>query len=135
VISGLSFNSGPSHLARAAAESLALQVHDVFAIIEPNCETNIGRLFVDGGPSANSFLMSLVAGYLDHPIIMCERSELSALGAAYLAGLAVGFWPDLDAIAGLHGRQTSLQPDMDAQTRAATLRDWKQAIDQSKLGT
>lgn len=135
VISGLSFNSGRSHVARAAAESLALQVHDVFAIIESNSNTGIGRLFVDGGPSANPFLMSLVAGYLDHPVKVCERSETSALGAAYLAGLAAGYWPDLDAIAGLESRQTSLPPNMNAKARETALRDWKLAISRSTLGT
>lgn len=135
VITGLSFKSGRPHIARAAAECIALQVYDIFAIIDLNSEAGIGRLFVDGGPSSNSFLMSLVANYLDHPVIVCERSELSALGAAYLAGITVGYWPDLDAIAGLDGGEKLVPPNMDAQARESALRDWKLAVNQSTLGT
>ena len=73
-------SSGPAEVARASAESMALQVHDVFEIIEANAGYGIGRLFVDGGPSRNPFLMSMVAGYLDHPVITCPSTEASARG-------------------------------------------------------
>lgn len=133
LISGLSFNSGKPHIARAAAESIALQVYDVFSIMSKNSKTPVGRLFVDGGPSANQFLMSLVAGYLHHPVTLGTRSELSALGAAYLAGLKVGFWSDLEAVQNIRGPQTCISPNMDQQTRENTLKDWNYSIRQSTL--
>ncbi len=135
LISGLSFGAGQPHIARAACESIALQVHDVFEIIEPSFETGIGRLYVDGGPSGNSFLMSMVADYLDHPVITRQATEASALGAAYLAGLAVGFWPDLDALLALKDETVCIEPSMDEETRSRRLLAWKEALARSTLGT
>ncbi|MEP3277692.1 MAG: FGGY-family carbohydrate kinase, partial [Stappiaceae bacterium] len=135
LISGLSFGSGPAHVARAATESIALQVRDVFEILEPNFDNGIGRLHVDGGPSGNSFLMSMVADYLDHPIITEEATEASALGAAYLAGLTVGFWPNLEALFALKGKSVSIEPSMEHETRNSRLLAWKEALNRSTLGT
>jgi len=69
LICGLSFAAGPAQVARAAAESMAFQVYDVFRIVADNTGSGIGQLFIDGGPSRNPFLMNRVAGYLDHPLI------------------------------------------------------------------
>lgn len=135
LISGLSFGSGPAHVARAAAESIALQVHDVFEIIEPKFKSGIGKLYVDGGPSSNPFLMSMVADYLNHPVITRDATEASALGAAYLAGLTVGFWPSLESLADLKGKSSSIEPSMERETRNSRLLAWKQALDRSTLGT
>ena len=135
LICGLSFGAGPAHVARAAAESIAFQVHDVFEIIEPNFTTGIGRLYVDGGPSSNPFLMSMVADYLDHPIITREATEASALGAACLAGLTVGFWPDLEALLALKGKSVGIEPSMERETRHSGLMAWKDALQRSTLGT
>lgn len=133
LVSGLSFNSKPAHVARAAAESMALQVHDVFEIVRNDGGAEIGRLFVDGGPSSNAFLMGLVSGYLRRPVIMCESTEASALGAAYLAGLSTGVWDDLETIAGLSGKHTPLSSEMDPDRRERALADWKGAIVRSTL--
>jgi glycerol kinase len=135
LICGLSFASGPAHVARAAAESIAFQVYDIFEIVEPNSGQGIGRLFVDGGPSRNPFLMSLVAGYLDHPVITCESTEASAKGAAYLAGLATGFWSGLDDVSRLDQHGAVLEPDMNGDVRAASLGQWREAIKRSTLST
>ena len=135
LLCGLSFSSGPAEVARASAESMALQVHDVFEIIEANAGYGIGRLFVDGGPSRNPFLMSMVAGYLDHPVITCPSTEASARGAAYLAGLATGVWPDLATVATLEEHGDTLSPAMNSDTRRHTLDAWRSAIARAKLGT
>lgn len=127
LIAGLSFGSGPAQIARAAAESMAFQVQEVFAIMAA-ASGGIGRLSVDGGPSRNRFLMQLVADYLDHPVTPCRNAEASALGAAYLAGLATGFWPDLDALAALPAREAEITPSMDPDARAAGLENWRKAI-------
>jgi len=133
VISGLSFPSGPAHIARAAAESMAFQVQDVFAIIEPNSPDGIGQLFVDGGPSRDPFLMGLVADYLDHPVSTCETTESSAMGAAFLAGLAVGLWPEVASLDALRAKRGHLAPSLPAQTRAQHLVQWAGAVTRATL--
>lgn len=127
LISGLSFGSGPAHIARAAADSIAFQVQDVFAIMSKAAQ-GIGRLFVDGGPSRNRFLMQGVADALDHPVTPCKNSEASAIGAAHLAGLATGFWPNLEAVARLANHDTPLAPQIPPLARDAALSVWRKAI-------
>ncbi|MGI9485346.1 MAG: FGGY family carbohydrate kinase [Geminicoccaceae bacterium] len=133
LVAGLSFGSKPAHLARAAAESMALQVHDVFDIVQRAAGTEVGRLFVDGGPSSNRFLMGLVSGYLDHPVIMCETTEASALGAAYLAGLSTGVWDGLETVSGLASEHTPLLLEMAPSVREETLTNWRSGIARSTL--
>jgi glycerol kinase len=112
---------------------MALQVHDVFDIVQQAADAEIGRLFVDGGPSSNQFLMGMVSSYLDHPVIMCETTEASALGAAYLAGLSTGVWDNLAVISDLAGERTTLSSEMDPAVRQEALQDWRNAIARSTL--
>ena len=135
LVSGLSFSSGRAHVARAAAESIALQVNDVFEIIRANAGREIGRLFVDGGPSRNPFLMRMVADYIDHSVITSESADASARGAAYLAGLAIGFWPDLATVADLEPHGEAMLPSMDRDLRAKAVSTWTRAIERSTLGS
>lgn len=132
LISGLSFGSKPAHLCRAAAESMALQVEDVFSIMSQG-DLRMGNLYVDGGPSRNRFLMQLVADYIDHPVTPCRNPEASALGAAHLAGLAVRFWPDMDALAGLSSHEAEIVPDAPPGAREAGLDAWRKAVARTKL--
>lgn len=127
LISGLSFGSGRAQVARAAAESMALQVADVFTIMA-SAAGGIGRLSVDGGPSRNRFLMQMVADYLDHPVTPCRNSEASALGAGHLAGLAVGYWDDLDALSALVQHDDPIPPGMPAARRHRDLARWQGAV-------
>ncbi|AUH33016.1 FGGY family carbohydrate kinase [Paracoccus tegillarcae] len=127
LVCGLSFGSGPAQIARASADSMALQVQAVFAIMA-EAAGGIGRLSVDGGPSRNRFLMQLVADYLNHPVTPCRNAEASALGAAYLAGLKTGFWADLDALTALISRDAHITPQMQPETRIAALESWRMAI-------
>ncbi|NDR57850.1 FGGY family carbohydrate kinase [Aliiruegeria sabulilitoris] len=133
LICGLSFNAGKAHLARAAAESIALQVADVFEIVTQNSGQGIARLFVDGGPSRNPFLMGMVADFIDHPVIVGESTEASAQGAAYLAGLAIGLWPDLETLSALeeHGRE--IAPTISATDRERARSAWRMAITRTTL--
>lgn len=135
LISGLSFGAGPAHIAHAAAESMALQVCEVFDIIAAHSTSGIGDLFVDGGPSRNTYLMQMVADYLDHPVTLCKSAEASALGAAFLAGLAVGFWPDVQTVARLEGRITTVRPALDEARLRVIRADWQTAIARATLGT
>lgn len=127
LVTGLSFGSGRAHVARAAAESMAMQVEDVFAIMAA-AAGGIGRLSVDGGPSRNRFLMQMVADYLDHPVVPCRNSEASALGAGHLAGLAVGFWDGLDDLSALVQHDDAIAPAMPADRRQRDLERWKDAV-------
>jgi len=133
LISGLGFGSKPAHVARAAAESIALQVHDVFAIVKEAGDGRVGRLFVDGGPSRNPFLMGLVSGLLEQPLITCESTEASALGAAYLAGLSTGVWSGVEAILDQAGERRPLSARMDPQMRAEMLAEWEMALRRAML--
>ncbi|MQQ10671.1 glycerol kinase [Epibacterium sp. SM1979] len=127
LITGLSFGSEPAHIARAAAESIALQVHDVFAIMA-DAAKGIGQLSVDGGPSQNAFLMQMVADCLDHSVTPCRNAEVSALGAAHLAGLATGFWQDLDEVRRLAHHGSAIFPALEASARKDRLDIWRKAI-------
>jgi glycerol kinase len=126
---GITFNTSRAQMARAVTDSMALQAHDVFAVMTQQSPAPIGRLYADGGPSKNAFLMQCVADILGHPLIQCDTPEASALGAAYLAGLALGIWPDLDAIAGLprSGKRLDPQPG----DTAARLAMWSDAVSRS----
>lgn len=132
LISGLSFAAGREHVALAAVQSMAFQVCDVLAIME-DTSSNIGHLYVDGGPSGNPFLMQIVADLTKRPVLPGTDTELSALGAAYLAGLATGFWPDIDAISKLPRHKAEIPPRMPPGDRDALIAMWRNAIARSTL--
>lgn len=132
LVCGLSFGTKPAHIARAAAESIAFQVLDVFAIMT-QAAGGIGRLFVDGGPSRNPYLMQMVADALDHPVTPCRNSEASAIGAAHLAGLATGLWPDLESISKLANHADTLAPQQETQARERDLDTWRKAVARTLL--
>lgn len=129
LFSQIGFGTTRAQMARAVTDSLALQVHDVFEAMRAQAPGGFGALHVDGGPSQNTFLMQCVADLLDHAVIQREAPEASALGAAHLAGLSLGFWPDLAALAALPrgGRLLSPRPG----DRAARLAVWRDAIARS----
>ncbi|ESW59307.1 MAG: glycerol kinase, partial [Rhodobacter sp. CACIA14H1] len=128
---GITFNTTRAQMARSVTDSIAFQVHDVVAAMSAQSPAPLGNLFADGGPSRNDFLMQCVADVLGHPLIQCDAPEASALGAAYLAGLSLGVWPDLDAIAGLpRGRNTLAPGPSDREVRLAI---WRDAIKRSTL--
>ncbi len=128
---GITFNTTRAQMARAVTDSMALQVHDVFAAMTAQSPAPLGRLFADGGPSRNRFLMQTVADVLGHPLIQCDTPEASALGAAYLAGLELKVWPDLAAIAALPRPGETLAPlPSDADERIAV---WREAIYRSTV--
>jgi glycerol kinase len=133
LFSGITFNTTRAQMARAVTDSMAFQVHDVFKAMSAQSPAPLGRLYADGGPSQNTFLMQCVADTLDHELIQCDAPEASALGAAYLAGLSLGIWPDLAAIAALPRPRTALAPrPADATAR---LHVWQDAIFRSTVPT
>lgn len=131
LFSGITFNTTRAQMARAVTDSMAFQVHDVFKAMSAQSPAPLGRLYADGGPSRNIFLMQCVADTLNHTVIQCDAPEASALGAAYLAGLSLGIWPDLAAIAALPRANNPLFPQ--ACDAADRLRVWRDAIYRSTL--
>jgi glycerol kinase len=97
-ITGLTRGANKSHIARAAIESIALQTMDVLKAMEADAAVNIAELRVDGGATANNLLMQFQADLLNSKVIRPEVTEVTAIGAAYLAGLATGFWESVDQI-------------------------------------
>jgi glycerol kinase len=128
---GITFNTTRAQMARAVTDSLAFQVHDVFAAMSAQSPARLGKLYVDGGPSKNAFLMQCVADTLNHPLIQCDAPEASALGAAYLAGLSLGVWSDLAAIAALPRGGAVIVPQ--PTDRLARLAVWENAVKRSTL--
>lgn len=131
LFSGITFNTTRAQMARSVTDSIAFQVHDVFKAMSSQSQTAMGRLYVDGGPSQNTFLMQCVADVLDRPIIQCDAPEASALGAAYLAGLSLGVWPDLAAIRALPRRVKTITPR--ASDTTGRLHVWQDAIYRSTV--
>jgi glycerol kinase len=125
----INFSTTRAQMARAVTDSIACQVHDVIAAMRAQSGGELGALYVDGGPSQNRFLMQCVSNLIDHAVIQCEAPEASALGAAYLAGLSLGLWKDLDAIAALPRAVQVIAPE--AKDRAELLNTWNDALARS----
>ena len=131
LISGFSFGAGPAHVARAAADSMALQVLDVFQAMGESAGK--GMLFVDGGPTKNPFLMQILADILERPIAIRDAAEASALGAGYLAGLAAGFWPSQAAISSLIPNAHTVEPNPAGDARDRTVAEWKSSVERALM--
>jgi glycerol kinase len=126
LVSGLTFAIGLPQLARAALESIAFQVEDVVAAIE-SATGRVGTLLADGGPTANAVLMQLQADTSGRTVARSDTAELSALGAAHLAGRAAGLWSD-DDLESLERPFASFEPAEDRAARAERLRAWHDAV-------
>lgn len=127
-IFGLTRGAGRAHIVRATLESLAYQSHDVIAAMEEDAGISLNSLRVDGGASANNFLLQFQADILRKNIIRPKVIETTALGAAYLAGLAVGYYESLDEIQGNAGVDCEFTPKMEAVQREQLLAGWKSCI-------
>ena len=131
-IVGLSLGTNHDQLVRAALESMAYQAKDVLDAMERDSGVKITRLKVDGGAAANDFLMQFQADMLGVPLRRPANAETTALGAADLAGLAVGMWRDQEELRQLWRRGASFQPDMAADRRDRLRADWHRAVDRSR---
>lgn len=129
LFSQINFSTTRAQMARAVTDSIAFQVNDVFAAMKQQFAHDFGALYVDGGPSQNRFLMQCVADILGHAVIQREAPEISALGAAYLAGLSLGIWPDLAAVSHLSRRGNRIEPA--TAIPPAEMQTWRDAIHRS----
>lgn len=120
-----------AHIARATLESIAFQSRDVLAAMSADASTPLHELRVDGGASLNNLLMQIQADVLEAPVVRPMVAEVTALGAAYLAGLATDYWPSLDAIAANWQAERTFYPAMPAHQRAMLLRSWDRGVHRS----
>ena len=130
-IFGLTRGTKREHLVRATLESLAYQSKDVIEAMQEDAKIPLAHLRVDGGASANNFLMQFQADMLDTEVHRPRTLETTSLGAAYLAGLAVGYWKDLDEISEDFSIDRTFKPQMSQEKRSKNYKYWKKAIERS----
>jgi len=133
-IFGLSRGANNAHIARAALESIAYQTMEVLKAMEADAGREILELRVDGGATANDLLMQFQADVLNARVVRPQVTEVTAIGAAYLAGLAIGYWENLDDIQqqwkmdrSFEPQETAAMPDM--------IRNWNKAVKAVKIWT
>ena len=131
-IVGLTRGSTKAHIARAALEGIVLQVMDVLKAMEADAGIKLKELRVDGGASANDLLMQLQADLLNVPVVRPKVAETTALGAAYLAGLAVGFWKNQTDIARQWQVDKRFKPSMKSAARAKITKGWVRALGRAR---
>jgi glycerol kinase len=127
MIIGLRRETLPGHIARAALESIAFQVADVLEAVESET-TTLAALRVDGGAAVNNLLMQFQADVLGVPVVRPQVTETTALGAAYLAGLATGFWAHPQELKAKRHNDVRFEPRMSAQERATLRSTWSRAV-------
>jgi len=131
VIVGLGYSSKRAHIARAAMEAIAFQSSEIFRAMRQDTGLDMPEIRVDGGMVRNDLLMQFQADILGIPVVRPQEIESTALGAAYVAGLAVGFWATLDDVRKNWREDTRWVPSIDDRQRTALLDDWDRAIDKS----
>lgn len=132
LIIGLSRGTGASHIARAALESIAFQTYDILQAMQADSGIKLKELKVDGGAANNDFLMQFQADILDVKVQRPKVTETTALGAAYLAGLAVGYWQNQEQISSQWEIDKEFIPNMTHESRAKLLKGWQKALDRSR---
>lgn len=132
VLCGLTRGVSRAHAARAAVDSIAYQVGDVVDAVRKDTGVSLPALFADGGASRNDRLMQFQADLADCPVIRSSSADLSAIGAAWLAGLAVGYWQSIEQLAALPQSTKRFAPQMPTQTRREFLDGWRDALQRSR---
>jgi glycerol kinase len=125
----INFSTTRAQMARSVTDSIGCQVHDVIAAMRAQSGGQLGALYVDGGPSQNRVLMQCVSNLIEHAVIQCQAPEASALGAAYLAGLSLGLWKDLNVIEALPRSTEVIRPE--EIDRIGLLNTWNDALARS----
>ena len=131
-IVGLTRGTNRSHLARAALESIAFQSRDLAEAMKDDAAITLAELRVDGGAVANNLLMQFQSDILNTPVIRPAITETTALGAAYLAGLAVGYWANLEDVAQHWQMEKRFDPTMNEAAREQLYQNWKKAVERAR---
>ena len=129
---GMTRGTSRAHIVRAALEATAYQSADLMAAMVQDCSFTPTRLQVDGGGSANGFLMQFQADMMNLPVVRPRVLETTALGAALLAGLAVGVWATAEDTAKVWRRDLAFEPQMDAARRETMTRGWHRAVERAR---
>jgi glycerol kinase len=132
-IFGLSRGTTKEHFIRATLESLAYQTKDVLLTMEQDSGVDVEILRVDGGAVGNEFLMQFQSDLLDLPVELAKLNETTALGAAFLAGLATGFWKDEQELSDMRESQKLYEPKMEETTRNQLYKGWKKAVEATRV--
>ena len=131
-ICGLTRGSGKNHIIRACLEAIAYQTNDLITALKADTGLPVNHIRADGGAAANNFLMQFQADISDVGVIRPAQTEATAAGAAYLAGLAVGFWKNKNEILRLPDKQTEFKPAITAKRRETLTDGWKRAVRSTK---
>jgi len=132
-IVGITRGVNKNHLVRGALESIAYQCHDLLKAMEADMGRSLKALKVDGGASANNFLMQFQADIMNTPVVRPKSVETTSLGAAYFAGLATGYWKDLDDVRDNWQMDRTFSPDMPDSRRRELLNGWENAVKRTLL--
>ena len=127
-IVGLTRGVNKYHIIRATLESLAYQVHDVLEAMKADAGMALNSLKVDGGASANNFLMQVQSDIIDAPVNRPSCVETTAMGAAYLAGLAVGYWADKEEVIKNWTIDQIFRPQICEEERQQRIKGWEKAV-------
>src|SRR5262245_30955465 len=133
LLSGLTRGTTAAQVARATVESIAYQIRDVFDVMAATAPVGLSALLADGGGSSNDALMQFQSDILGRPVLRCTSPDVSALGAAYLAGLAVGLWESEREIAALPRERDRFEPRMPPSERERLYAGWRQAVKRALL--
>jgi len=128
LITGITRSTGKAEIVRAALESIAYQTRELVEAMEADSGERLRELRVDGGATANNFLMQFQADILDRPIVRPADVETTALGAAYLAGLAVGIWKSVEELEQFWRSERVFEPRMNGDERESLYAGWKRAV-------
>jgi glycerol kinase len=129
---GLTRGSTRAHVARAALEAIAFQSAEVLDAMQRDAATPLTELRVDGGAARNDLLMQFQADIAGVPVVRPEVTETTALGAAYLAGLAVGVWSGTDELERLWRAERRFEPGMSEDQRAQLMATWRRAVERAR---
>jgi glycerol kinase len=129
---GLTRGVNKAHICRAALEAIAFQVKDIIHCMEEDSASALSCMKVDGGASVSEILMQFQADMLDTKVLRPKNTETTALGAAYLAGLAVGFWQDEEELFSTWQKDKSFEPKMQSEKREELYARWKKAVERSR---
>lgn len=132
-ISGMARNTKKAHIVRAALESIAYQVKDLIDLMVENASIPFREMRVDGGPTRNNFLMQFQSDMLRKEVVRSNIEEVSALGSAFMAGLACGFWKDLDEIKALRKVDRTFSPEMPSEEIEKLYSGWKLAVKRARM--
>jgi glycerol kinase len=133
IVTGLTRDTGRIHLARAAIDAIAYQIRDVFEAMQAAVSEPLAVLLADGGVTRNAALMQFQADMLGTPVQRNNAAELSAMGAAYLAGLTMGIWASTVEIEALERSVDRFEPKLDESTRERLYQSWQSAVARARF--